>query len=294
MLINAMEKCMKKRIPYIAVLFFSLLFLFAHSSYAIYEWVDEKGVTHFTDYPKPSKEREKEPEDEKQENISPSGQAGATAPVRQDQEVKRPIVAPSITQPDAQQKTIPAAQSPTSTQVQKPVEAAPRMPAQPVTKGTLTIPLPIVLPQPSVTPLTGQGIARSEMRAPLSQHDKEAAALAAVLMTKFMPTFLFVIIGFYLYYCLCIYLIAKKLDVPAAWTAWFPILQIWAFFRSAGKSLWWFLLLLVPFVGLIVFVYLWMCILENLGKNKWLGLLMLVPIINMVFLGVLAFSSKEA
>jgi hypothetical protein len=280
---------MTKRVFAVAMVVFSLLFLFAHSSYAIYSWVDEKGVTHFTDYPKPTKEREQEPENEKQENVSPSGQAGATVPVRQDQEVKRPTVAPIVKQPEPPQKIVPAAQAPASTLVQKPGEAA-----QPTSKGTLTIPLPIVQPQPVVTPLAGQGSARPEMRAPLSQHDKEAAALAAVLMGKFMPTFLLVIIGFYLYYCLCIYLIAKKLDVPAAWTAWFPILQIWAFFRSAGKSLWWFLLLLVPFVNAIVIVYLWMCIVENLGKNKWLGLLMLVPIINVVYLGVLAFSSKEA
>jgi hypothetical protein len=109
-----------------------------------------------------------------------------------------------------------------------------------------------------------------------------------------MPIIFIVSIGFYFYSCLCSYLIAKKLDVPAAWLAWIPVLQVWTFFRSAGKSLWWVLSLFIPFLNIIIIAYLWICIVENLGKNKWLGLLMLVPIINVVYLGVLAFSSKEA
>jgi hypothetical protein len=284
---------MTKRVFAVVILAFSLLFLFTHFSYALYSWVDEKGVTHFTDYPKPTKEREEEPRDEKQENVSPSGQTGASVPARQDQEIKRPIVAPIVKQPEVQQKTVPSAQAPVGTQVRKPGEAAPQMPAQPTGKGTLTIPVPIAQPQPVVTPPTGQGSARPEMRAPLSQREKDAA-LAAVVLAKYLPTLLIVVAVFYFYYCLCSYLIAKKLDVPAAWLAWIPILQIWTFIRSSGKPFWWVLLLFIPFLNIIIIAYLWICIVENLGKNKWLGLLMLVPIINMVYLGVLAFSSKEA
>jgi uncharacterized membrane protein YoaK (UPF0700 family) len=89
------------------------------------------------------------------------------------------------------------------------------------------------------------------------------------------------------------FLIAKKLDVPAPWIAWIPIIQIWTVVASAGKPWWWILLLLVPIVNIIVGIYLWVCITENLGRNKWLGLLMLVPIVNFVFLGILAFSKTE-
>lgn len=284
---------MQRRISFLTMLLFALLLSYPHSSYAIYSWVDEQGITHFTDYPKPTKEREQEPENEKQENVSPSGQAGASAPARQDLEIKRPIVAPIVKQPEAQQKIVPATQAPTNTPVRKPGEVAPPVPAQPASKGTLTLPQLPVQPQPSVMPPTGQGSARPEMRAPLSQREREAA-LAVAVMAKYMPIVFIVSIGFYLYYCLCFYLIAKKLDVPAAWLAWIPILQIWTFFRSAGKSLWWFLLFFIPLVNAIVAVYLWMCIVENLGKNKWLGLLMLLPIVNLVYLGALAFSSKEA
>ena len=97
----------------------------------------------------------------------------------------------------------------------------------------------------------------------------------------------------YIFTSLCLFLIAKKLNVPAPWTAWIPLIQVWTFVSSAGKAWWWILLLLVPIVNTIVGIYLWICITENLGRNKWLGLLMLLPVINLVFLGILAFSKTE-
>ncbi len=97
----------------------------------------------------------------------------------------------------------------------------------------------------------------------------------------------------YIFMSLCIFLIAKKLDVPAPWTAWIPLVQVWTIVASAGKPWWWILLLLVPIVNAVISIYLWICITENLGKNKWLGLLMLLPFINVVFLGILAFSKTE-
>jgi len=77
-------------------------------------------------------------------------------------------------------------------------------------------------------------------------------------------------IVFYAFYCLCMYMIAKKLDVPAPWTAWIPLIQIWTFVMSAGKPARWIFLLFVP--------------LENIGKNKWLGLLVIAPLIGFCIL----------
>ncbi len=109
-------------------------------------------------------------------------------------------------------------------------------------------------------------------------------------MAGFMIFFYVLGLAFYLFFAFCIYKIAKKLDVPAAWLAWIPIAQIWPVVGSAGKPWWWILLLFIPIVGGLIAIYLWMCIAENLGKNKWLGLLMLLPFVNMIFLGYLAFS----
>jgi len=117
-----------------------------------------------------------------------------------------------------------------------------------------------------------------------------AANIITALFAGFLTVILAVAIGAYIFAALCLYLIAKKLNVAEAWAAWVPILQVWPFLTSAGKPCWWVILLLIPLVNAFVGVYLWMCIAENLGRNKWLGLLMLLPIVNFILMGVFAFS----
>jgi hypothetical protein len=132
---------------------------------------------------------------------------------------------------------------------------------------------------------------------PMSQKEmKKLLPLLAIpaamggLLAGFTFVFLVIVMAFYLYFALCLFLIAKKRDVPAPWTAWIPLVQLWTFVTSADKPWWWILLMFIPLLNIIVIVYLWMCISENLGRNKWLGLLWLVPLINLVFIGFLAFS----
>jgi hypothetical protein len=115
-----------------------------------------------------------------------------------------------------------------------------------------------------------------------------AAYKVAYVMAFFMIFFIL-----FVYPSLCLFLIAKKLNVSSPWTAWIPIVQIWTYLQAAGKPCWWVLLFCIPVVGVIVFAYVWMCIVENLGRNKWLGLLTLVPIVGFVYIGVLAFSKQE-
>ena len=128
---------------------------------------------------------------------------------------------------------------------------------------------------------------------PMGEMPGPPPGLFSGLFAGFMIIYLVIAIASYIYTSLCLFLIAKKLDVPAPWTAWVPIIQVWTFVSAAGKPWWWILLLLVPIVSIIAGIYLWVCITENLGRNKWLGLLMLVPIVNFVFLGMLAFSKSE-
>jgi len=130
---------------------------------------------------------------------------------------------------------------------------------------------------------------------------------AVVAMIAGFGMIIFVIgIAFYVYSSLCLYLIAKKLNVSAPWTAWIPIVQIWTFVACAGKPWWWVLILIfaVPVLGIVAAIaipmaaasgggvigiiigivlvllyllvlvvlpiYLLMLIAENLGRNKWL------------------------
>ena len=181
-----------------------------------------------------------------------------------------PATQPTTTQPAASQpKTAqtPAAQPKTDQPM------APQMPLQEAAKSPMNPPSFVPL-QP---PMTGA-----------------ATGLVAAILAGFGMLLLLPAIALYVYFSLCLFLIAKKLGVPNPWIAWIPLASVWTLVASAGKPWWWILLLIVPIVNFFIAVYLWVAITENLGRNKWLGLLMLVPIINLVFLGVLAFSKTES
>jgi hypothetical protein len=287
---------MKRAFSVAIILVFILFFSFTRSSYAIYQWVDEKGQVHITDYPNPSKGQEKE------EKEAPVSRTEVAAPAGDEQVVQQPA-APLEKKEPVQPKPTPAAVQPLAgTQVKKFTEPAPQMPAQQSGKqvvppvGQKVQPVPMA-PMPPTQAVPQQAAPQSGMPSwmpslPAFENGPSRAMLLA-LLAGFMTIILVVSAVLYLYGSLCLFLIAKKLDVPAAWLAWIPIIQVWTFFQSAGKSLWWILLFFIPFVNLIVGVYLWMCIAENLGKNKWLGLLTLVPIANLILPAVLAFSKKE-
>lgn len=150
-----------------------------------------------------------------------------------------------------------------------------------------------VEPEKTAPPAQMPPVQMPPVQMPMKDIPIAPAGAIMALVAGFMMIFIIFGIVLYLYFDLCLFLIAKKLEIPAPWTAWIPIIQTWTWVTCAGKPWWWILLIFVPFVNIIVGIYLWMCITENLGKNKWLGLLMLVPIVNLVFLGMLAFSKGE-
>ncbi|MEW6108279.1 MAG: tetratricopeptide repeat protein [Nitrospirota bacterium] len=204
------------------------------------------------------------------------------------------IAAPAQISPEQDPGKIskpPAEQAPAVSKT-APAEARPLEPGK---KPEPAPQLPAKQPEPRVVP---QGVPAPPMQLPPMPMPKEGipkipSGLFA-LMAGFMTIFIVMGIALYIYMSLCHFLIAKKLNVPASWMAWVPILQIWPPVGSAGKPWWWILLLFIPFVNFFVSVYLYMCISENLGRNKWLGLLILVPIVNFIWLGVLAFSKTES
>jgi hypothetical protein len=185
--------------------------------------------------------------------------------------------------------------------VAKPVEPAPAVtPEKPAPAAKPVEPIAIVEPKaeeaaPKAPPKAVQPEApapekpamqtwlESKLKQLPQAPDRQASPMESLIV-------LLIFLGVYVYYSLCLYLIAKKAGVAAAWTAWIPIIQAWTFVASAGKSGWWILLMLVPVINIIVMIYLWMCITENLGKNKFLGLLILLPVINIIYPAFLAFS----
>jgi hypothetical protein len=191
-----------------------------------------------------------------------AGKSGITAPA--DQKAKAPETVPAVQKPET------PAQS-ESKQVELP-------------KSPQTVPTPTAPAVPAVP----------HMPMPKQMPDAAGPAALIAMIAAFGMILVFIGIAIYVYYSLCLFLIAKKLDVPAPWTAWIPLVQLWTFVVSAGKPGWWVLLFLVPFVNLFVGIYLWICVTENLGKNKWLGLLILVPLVGILYPGWLAFSKTES
>jgi len=240
---------------------------------ALYQWVDDQGLLHITDYPPPSKAAPEPVEEPGKPAPAPPAPAAAVPPV----------AAPSA--------TVPAA-----------------APAFPLTKpaGTAPAAAPGVLTLPSVSPQSAP--AATALPAPpapvpppvvpvpsfpQAQQQPDAGQIAA-LAGGFLMVGLAVVLVFYIYFALCMYKIGTKLNVEGSWAAWIPVVNsFWPLIGAAGKPIWWIILLLIPFVNFFVILYLWAEVIGNLGRNKWLVLLFLVPLVNIVFLGVLAFSGKD-
>ncbi len=214
-----------------------------------------------------------------QQKVQPPApqQVQPTAPPAQPQ-VTKPAQPPAPTAPPAQPQVAQPARPPAQQQVQPTAPPQPRPPVtQPVRPPVRTMPRTAPQQIPGMPP--------------------EAGALIA-MMAGFATIFLIAGIVIYLVYSLCLFMIAKKLDVAASWLAFIPILQIWPFVGAAGKPWWWILILFfVPIINLIVFIWFWMLIAENLGKSKAFGLLtalllMFLPVIGLIMPAILAFSKS--
>lgn len=118
-----------------------------------------------------------------------------------------------------------------------------------------------------------------------SYQQMEPAAAAAIGIIYFI----IMAIG-YIYVAICLTKIAKKTNTENGWFAWIPILNVFLMLMIAKKPLWWFILMLIPFVNLIIGIIVWMAIAEARGKPNWIGILTIVPFVNIIILGYLAFS----
>lgn len=261
-----------------------LLFAFAPSASALYQWVDEKGNLHITDNPPPARQSQEEPLPPRTPEAPPPAPAPEARPVV-------PSTVPQAAKPapaQAQPLTMPA-----TTPASRPAAAAPQTSPSQTAPQALPVPAPAAPSAPAPAMPAVKEAPRMNVPSPLLPGGVPPGDVFTAMVAGFMTVFLVVSVGMYVFFSLCLYLIAKKLNVAEAWAAWIPIIQVWPFLSSAGKPCWWVILLFIPLVNIFVGVHLWMRIAENLGRNKWLGLLMLLPIVNFVLMGVLAFSKEE-
>jgi len=168
-------------------------------------------------------------------------------------------------------------------------------------------PAPAPGPQPEVAPLPEPEPGGAPLPAPVEEpapkprplppvSDKQAGLAVLAILGAFLIPLIAIVLFVILFLGFCFFKIAKKLGYDKPWTifAFIPILQALTFVKISGKPVWFIVLLLIPGVNLLVGIYLWMCIIDNLGKNKLMALLLLVPIVNFVLLGYLAFSGGGA
>ncbi|MBI5728671.1 MAG: hypothetical protein HY983_00290 [Candidatus Magasanikbacteria bacterium] len=97
-------------------------------------------------------------------------------------------------------------------------------------------------------------------------------------------------LAMYVYMSYALQVMARKTGTPNRWLAWIPVINVFLLVKVAGKSYWWVLLFLIPFVNIVIAVIVYMTIAERLNKPAWVGVLIIVPFINIFVPGYLAFS----
>ena len=127
----------------------------------------------------------------------------------------------------------------------------------------------------------------------LAYHGTQAAAntdpvaAAVAVMIVFFIVFIFWAAA----YAISSFLLGrvfKKAGIPQ-WAAWVPVYNVWKLLELGGQQGFWAVISLIPFVGLIslVFIYIAMHhIGKKLGKEDWFILLAIfLPVVWMIWLG---------
>ena len=97
----------------------------------------------------------------------------------------------------------------------------------------------------------------------------------------------------YVWFAVCLMVLADKTGTPNSWFAWIPILDIYLLCKIAGHSGWWTLVIMfVPLLNIVMTIWFWVDIAQRRNQPGWLGILMIIPIVNLIIPGILAFSGN--
>jgi hypothetical protein len=94
----------------------------------------------------------------------------------------------------------------------------------------------------------------------------------------------------YVFFCYCCSLICQKAGKPPGPLVWIPVLSVFPMMRAADMSGWWFLACLVPGLNLLAVIIWAFKIARARGKTAFVGLLLLLPPISFLVFLYLAFS----
>ncbi len=96
-----------------------------------------------------------------------------------------------------------------------------------------------------------------------------------------------------IFYAVALSRIAVRTDTENGWMAWIPLAHTYLAIQVARRPGWWLILYFVPLVQILVDVLVWMGIAETCGKSRWFGLLTLLPFVNVLLIGWLAFGKDR-
>jgi len=115
-------------------------------------------------------------------------------------------------------------------------------------------------------------------------------AAGAAIGIGFVLFVLLVAVAIYVFVCFCCKRICEKCGVNPGVLIWIPIANLVPMLQVAKMPIWMIILFLIPIVGLVVSVIMWVKICQARGKSGWLVILLFIPIANIIFLPYLAFS----
>jgi hypothetical protein len=75
------------------------------------------------------------------------------------------------------------------------------------------------------------------------------------------------------------------------WAAIIPIYNLFVLAKIAGKPMWWGLLMLIPFVGFIMFIIVCIALAERFGKGAGFGVGL--GLLGIVFFPILGFGDSQ-
>jgi hypothetical protein len=130
--------------------------------------------------------------------------------------------------------------------------------------------------------------------APVTSTDDAALSVAGL---AFIIVVLFVtVVMFAISYAICSFLLSKifkKAGIPQ-WIAWVPVYNVWKILELGGQQGFWALLGLLPFVGIISLIYVYIAMYyigRRFGKEDWF--VVLAIIVPVLWLGWLAFDDSK-
>jgi len=104
------------------------------------------------------------------------------------------------------------------------------------------------------------------------------------------PGLIFICLAFGVFVVIAMWKVFEKAGQPG-WAAIIPIYNWYIMTKIAGKPGWWVLMLLVPFVNIIVAIWLYNMISKSFGKDE--GFTVGLVLLSFIFWAILGFGSAK-